>query len=165
MGKNPIPKELKTSITELKTKVTTLQNGHSAMETKLEKELNELKAKATQLEAKVNSSPKQAPPQEVDIMENMFVKELIGLTASLGTAINVLNPKQPKEGEQMEQLEQMKADTATCLFNGLINQVEHVYKWDNEKKIAFFSALKAIPVFQTELTKLEKGKPKGASSG
>ena len=41
-------------------------------------------------------------------------------------------------------------------FDGIINSIDNVYRWTTEQKLAFYSSVKSIPVFNEKLDELQK---------
>ena len=41
-------------------------------------------------------------------------------------------------------------------FDGIINSIDNVYRWNKEQKLAFYASVQSIQVFKTKLDDLQK---------
>jgi hypothetical protein len=136
---------------------------------KLQLAVNELADKHTTLSNKVDSLEQKATtaaPTAEDATElgklTAHNKEMVALMANLATVVSILAPKQNDGAtfESLSAIDKMKALTAKALFNGIINTVVNVYKWDTDKQTAFYSSLRGIEEFDEALNKLQEQKNK-----
>jgi hypothetical protein len=118
------------------------------------RKVGELVEKLTGLEQEhATASKSSVTAEEKSELEELKAhnKEMVALMAQLATVVNILAPIQ---NATETDIEKMRSLASKALFNGIINQVVNVYKWDKDKKRSFYSSLKGIAAFDTALAEL-----------
>ena len=120
------------------------------------RKVGELVEKLTGLEQEhATASKSSVTAEEKSELEKLRAhnKEMVALMAQLATVVNILAPIQ-NATETDNAYDKMRSMASKALFNGIINQVVNVYKWDVDKKRSFYSSLKGIAAFDTALAEL-----------
>ena len=122
------------------------------------RKVGELVEKLTGLEQEhATASKSSVTAEEKSELEKLRAhnKEMVALMAQLATVVNILAPIQ-NATDTSDPADKMRAIASKALFNGIINQVVNVYKWDTNKKRSFYSCLKGIDAFDTALAELRE---------
>ena len=120
------------------------------------RKVGELVEKLTGLEQEhATASKSSVTAEEKSELEKLRAhnKEMVALMAQLATVVNILAPIQ-NATETDNAYDKMRSMASKALFNGIINQVVNVYKWDVDKKRSLYSSLKGIAAFDTALAEL-----------
>jgi hypothetical protein len=76
------------------------------------------------------------------VEEQKVSEQIMAVATLLATTISILSAQAAPGAPD---------GVASHLFTGIITQIESVFKWNNARKHAIYSALAHIPQFQTRL--------------